>query len=73
MYEIMNYLYSLEKCGVQRQTNFEESYYRKKLTLSKSLEMIISYLTIITYYVWVNVHFDMLSYYIYCECAAQSV
>ena len=42
MYEIMNHIYSLEQTGVQRQTNFQESYSRKELTLSKSFEIIIS-------------------------------
>ena len=42
MYDIMNYLYSLEQIGVHRQINFQQSYFRKELTLSESFEMIIS-------------------------------
>ena len=59
MYEIMNYLYSLEQTGVQRQTNFQESYFRKELTLSKSFEMIISWINVNTLEEKVNGHIDI--------------
>ena len=59
MYEIMNHLYSLEQTGVQRQTNFQESFFRKELTLSKSFEMIISSININSFEGKVDSHIDI--------------
>ena len=40
IYKIMYYLYSLEQIGVQRQTNFQENYFRMELTLCECFKIL---------------------------------